>query len=437
MADIKPFQAIRYSSRFGTDLSDLIAPPYDVLDGSGKSALLSRSPRNIVEIDLPHLPAKQVGPDECYVRSADTLNRWLADGTLIRDSEPAIYAYTQVFTIHGRTYHRRGFFAVVKLEPFSTPTEPTQIVPHEKTYPDAIIDRLKLTTATGVQLSPIFGLFPDETGIVNQHLYSGLGPPPITGTLDGVVNQLWPVTDKQVIDHVTEAMKSRKIYIADGHHRYTMALAYQKQVAEAYGGRLPEDHPANYCLFVLLSMHDPGCVILPTHRIVGNLKSFDLSTFRQKLSGVFTVQESGYSVDQIRDFEQAISKESHTVFGLYDAKTRRLYTLRLIQPDILASHEPGQSPAWRRLDVAILRRYLLDEIIQPTFADGDVKLAYTAYADEIPTLTDGEKYPLALILRPTPLKALEDLGVHGEVMPQKSTFFYPKLATGLVINPVS
>ncbi len=437
MATIKAFRAVRYGAKQGGDLSAVVAPPYDVLDEAGKKKLLGRSPVNIVDIDLPFLPAKQVGPDPVYVAAAATLSKWLADGTLVRDEQPAIYAYTQVFTHRGREYRRRGFFATVNLEPFHTPAAPTQVVPHEKTYASAIEDRLKLTRATGVQLSPIFGLFPDAQGTVNDAVYRGLGDPPIRATLDGVESQLWPVTDPEVQRQVIEAMRDKKVYIADGHHRYTTALAYQQEQREKAGGTLPADHPANWCLFVLLSMHDPGCVILPTHRIVGGLTSFDLTTLRERLAGVFEVVPAGFEVGQIGAFEESLAREPGTAFGLYDGKTRQLFTLRLTKPDVLAALEPGQSEAWRCLDVAILRRYLLDEVIGPTFAGGEVKLAYTADATEVPGMTDGVAYPLALILRPTPLKALEDLGVYGEVMPQKSTFFYPKLATGLVINPVS
>lgn len=437
MADIKPLAAIRYSPRFGPDLSDVVAPPYDVLDEAGKKKLLKKSAQNIIEIDLPYLPAKQVGPDSFYQHSAATLAKWLGDGTLVRDAKPAIYAYTQVFLHRGHEYHRRGFFAVVRLEPFNTPAKPTSIVPHEKTYPEAIQDRLKLTRATQVQLSPIFGLFPDPDNAVNEVLYRDLGPAPITASLDGVTSQLWPVTDGKTQQSVIDAMKRKKIYIADGHHRYTMALAYQKEQAELHGGKLPDDHPANYCLFVLLSMHDPGCVILPTHRIVGNLKSFHLTTLKNQLADTFDIQESAYGVDQISTFESTLADHPGNVFGLYDGKTKKLYTLTLKQPDLLTRYEPDQSDAWRSLDVAILRRYLLDEVIAPTFAQGQIKLAYTADATQIPQMTDGDNFPIALILRPTPLQALEDLGVHGEVMPQKSTFFYPKLLTGMVINPVA
>ncbi len=437
MAVIKPFRAIRYSTSRYSDLSPVIAPPYDVLDEAGKSALLAKSNKNIVGIDLPYLPPKTVGPDAVYEKAATTLSQWLAEGVLHKDDEAGIYAYTQVFSIRGRTYNRRGFIALVKLEEFNTPAAASDVVPHEKTYKGPIEDRMKLMRATGVQLSPIFGLFPDEKGEVNDLLYKGLGAPQAQGTLDGVVSQIWQIADQSIQQRVVDAMKSRKVYIADGHHRYTTALGYKKELEAKLGGPLPENHPANYCLFVLVSMHDDGCVILPTHRIVGGLKGFDLATLKQKLAGKFAIDEMPATEDAITSFADGLTKSAPNTFGLFDGKTRKLYTLRLLDKDILKIYEPGQSDAWRSLDVAILRRYLLDEIIGPAFkAGGEIALAYTADPAQVPSMTDGEKYPLAILLRPTPLKALEDLGVQGEVMPQKSTYFYPKLATGMAINPI-
>lgn len=434
MADVKPFAAIRFS---GAELSDLIAPPYDVLDKAGKDKLLSKSDRNIVAIDLPYLPPKTVGPDAVYEQAAATFNTWLADGTLKQDDKPAIYAYSQSYTVRGRTFDRRGMIALVKLEPFSTPAAPTSVVPHEKTYPGPIEDRLKLMRATGTQLSPIFGLFPDEDGSVTASLHDGLGAPTAQGTLDGVVNKMWAVTDEAVLGKVTSALKSRNVYIADGHHRYTTALAYQKEQIEKNGGPLPADHPANYCLFVLVSMHDEGCVILPTHRIVGGLKNFDLATLKTKLAGTFEIDDVESSEDAMASFEDGLASSPNTVFGLFDGVARRSYLLRLVRPDLLKAYEPNQSPAWRALDVAILRRYLLDEIIAPTFAAGaEPTLAYTADPTQVPTMTDGTNFQIALLLRPTPLEALRQLGEVGEVMPQKSTYFYPKVATGAAINPI-
>ncbi|HEX8323430.1 MAG TPA: DUF1015 domain-containing protein [Tepidisphaeraceae bacterium] len=434
MADLQPFRAIRYNA---SDVSALIAPPYDVLDKAGKEGLLARSDRNVVAIDLPFLPPKTLGPAAVYEQAAATLQAWLADGTLTQDAKPALYAYSQTFDMRGRTFERRGLIGLVRLEAFSTPSAPTQIVPHEKTYPGPIEDRLHLMRATGAQLSPIFGLFPDEDGSLTARLHDGLGAPAAQGTLDGVVNKLWPVTNEGVQGQVIGAMKTNKIYIADGHHRYTTALAYKHELEAKHGGPLPADHPANFCLFVLVSMHDPGCVILPTHRIVGGLKSFDIATLRTKLSGVFAVDDIDGDENAMASFEDSLASDPYPAFGLFDGTSRRMYLLRLTKPDVLHAYEPNQSAAWRGLDVSILRRYLLDEIIGPTFAAGrEMTLAYTADPTRVPLMTDGTNYQIALLLRPTPLEALRQLGDVGEVMPQKSTYFYPKVATGLTMNPL-
>ena len=442
MAEIKPFAAIRYATDRFADLSPVIAPPYDVLDEAGKAALLAKSSQNIVEIDLPYLPPKTVGPDAVYEQAAATLQQWIASSVLKQDGQPALYAYTQTFTLRERTFNRRGFIALVKLEEFSTPQKPTHVVPHEKTYKGPIEDRMKLMRSTGVQLSPIFGLFPDESGEVTNTLYANLGAAQVKGTLDGVTSELWPVTDTTVQQRAIYSMMSRKVYIADGHHRYTTALGYKKELEAKLGHALPPEHPANYCLFVLVSMHEPGCVILPTHRIVGGLKNFSIDTLRQKLAGTFAIDAVDGTEQAMGSFEDGLATAPNNTFGLFDGKTRKLYLLRPLATDVLKQYEPGQSEAWRSLDVAILRRYLLDEIIGPTFGDptfagtSDVPLAYSADPDRVPAMTDGDKFPIAILLRPTPLVALEQLGEHGEVMPQKSTYFYPKLATGIVINPI-
>ncbi|HEV7300222.1 MAG TPA: DUF1015 domain-containing protein [Tepidisphaeraceae bacterium] len=436
MADIRPFAALRYSSKVTRDrnLSDLIAPPYDVIADERKAQLMASHPNNIVSIDLPHLPAKSVGPDEAYVGANATLQQWMGDGILVRDRRQATYPYTQSYQHNGRTFHRRGFITLVRLSPFGE----GHVVPHEQTYPEAIIDRLKLTTATGLQLSPIFGLYSDPRHEVTNLLYRNLGRPEATATLDGVKNDLWSVIDAEVENQVIDLLGRKPIYIADGHHRYTMALQYQKDQIAANGGQpLPANHPANYCMFVLVGMQDDGLIVLPTHRMIGGLSGFDAEQFCFTVSEHFECSEVAVPPDHLGDFADQMAKDAPHTFALYDGTSRRLFTLKLRNLDVLKPFEPNHSDAWRRLDVAILQRYLLDEVLQPKFNNGQAPAkGYTAYADEIPKQTDGKKYQVALLLQPTPLHALEELGKHNEVMPQKSTYFYPKLATGLLMNPV-
>jgi uncharacterized protein (DUF1015 family) len=433
MPDIRPFAGIRYARRADLELSKLIAPPYDVLDDAQKAVLQGRHANNIVTIDLPFLPPKSVGPDEVYAKANTTLRAWLSAGILVQDRRAAIYPYTQTFTHHGKVFHRRGFVALVKLSPFGE----GHVVPHEKTYTGPIEDRLKLMGATGVQLSPIFGLFNDARGEITRLLYQNLGRPEADATESDVRNQLWSVIDSDLENEVIKQMGTKPVFIADGHHRYTTALAYQKIVAERNGGTLPASHPANWCMFVLVGTHDDGLLILPTHRLVGGLSGFNAGVFRDAIMADFEMKEVPVTAAQLPDVAANIAAGSGHTFGLYDAKGKATYILTLKNEDVLKRLAPERSEAWRRLDVAILQRYLIEEILKPKFGGGkDLTLGYTADAGTIGAQVDGEKYQIALLLRPTPLPALEELGRNNEVMPQKSTYFFPKLATGMVMNPL-
>jgi uncharacterized protein (DUF1015 family) len=434
LAEIRPFAGIHYDKAKARDVSALIAPPYDVLDERQKAALVAKNPHNIVSVDLPHLPPKGVGPDHAYQDAARTLQDWLAQGVLVRDRRPAIYPYTQSYEHAGRTCHRRGFVALVKLSPFGQ----GEVVPHEQTYAGAIEDRLKLMTATSTQLSPVFGLFDDPRNEVTNLLHRGLGRPELTGTMEEVRNDLWTVTDADIENKVIDLMRRKAIYIADGHHRYTTALQYRDQVAAGLGGKLPPHHPAAYCMFVLVSMQDPGLMILPTHRLIGNLASFSIDELRHAVAEQFEVIDSSADAEQMGKFVADLQAKSpaHTL-GLFEGRSRKLYELRPKGGDVLKSLEPARSDAWRKLDVAILQRHLLEEVIQPRFAPGaELLKGYTPDASAIAPQVDGRRYQIALLLRPTPLQALQELGAHNEVMPPKSTYFAPKLATGMLLYPL-
>lgn len=433
MATIRPFHGIHYANRPDLELSMLLAPPYDVLDEAGKAALQARHPNNIVTIDLPFLPPKSLGPQEVYDKANTTFQAWLSAGVLVKDKRPATYPYSQTYEHNGKTFHRRGFFCLVKLSPFGE----GQVVPHEKTYKGPIEDRLRLMHTTGAQMSPVFGLFNDNRGEITKTLFQHIGKPLLDGHLDGVRNQLWAVIDADVENEIIRMMGTKPIYIADGHHRYTTALQYKAEVEKAHGGPLPPNHPANYCLFCLVNMYDDGLLILPTHRLIGGLQNFDIDAFRSAVHPHFSLSETPITPDRMQDLADAIVQDDPHTFGLYDAKTKKSYKLKLVNMDVLKPLEPKHSEAWRSLDVAILQRYLLDEVLKPKFAGGqDPTKGYSSDAKQIVPHVDGKKFQIALLLRPTPLPALEELGRHDEVMPQKSTYFFPKLATGMIINPL-
>lgn len=435
MATIRPFAGIRYSATAGHDLSDFIAPPYDVLDADGKAKLLARSPFNIVEIDLPHTPPKQLGPPAAYEHAAATMNAWLNSGVLVRDAKSALYPYEQSYAHGGRTFHRRGLISLVKLTPFGV-----DVIPHEKTYAGPIEDRLHLMHATGAQLSPVFGLFMDRGDAIMKKAFADVSKPAQVATLDGVTSKLWTLHDANVEDGLLMEFEDKKVYIADGHHRYTTALHYQREAEQKNGGPLPADHPANYCMFILVNGEDPGLLILPTHRLVGGLTGWNLDAFLKTIAPHFEVTRTPLRPDHVDELAQTLPGYGKNAIGLYDGASQSLLVLKLKDAELMKTLEPEKSDAWRALDVAILQRYLFDEVLAKQFGGGKggdgMSRGYTADEHQVAPQVDRGAYQVAFLLQPTPIRALADLGDADEVMPQKSTYFFPKLATGMVINPL-
>ena len=410
MAEVRPFRAIRYDhTRFGGDLSRLIAPPYDVLGRADKNRLLSGSDRNIVAIDLPHLPPKSLGPPEAYERSANMLDGWLANGTLVREDKPAFYVYHQVFKHAGRSYTRRKFIARLRLVPFSEGV----VLPHEETFGGPKEDRLALTAACRANVSPVFGLYTDPEDAIGQAFARAAARrPDVTATMDGVENRLWIVAKAGTIATVGAEMAPKRVFIADGHHRYGTALNYRARVIEQEGP-LADDHPANFVMMVLGSMNDPGSLILPYNRVlVGRDARVDKLALAWA-SGCDAVDPA--AADLL----------------LYSGADESGLALRFTNRGQLDRLERKRSQAWRSLDTAYLHRYLLEELSKRL----DVSVRYVKSADAARALARGEK-GVALLLRATRMEQLRAVSQAGELMPQKSTYFYPKLATGLTINPL-
>lgn len=418
MAEIAPFRAWRYDFvRREGRLSDVIAPPYDVLDTSDKQRLLARSDRNIVAIDLPHVPPKSAGPPHLYDSAGRTFAKWTTDGTLLRESEPALYSYHQVFEHAGHQYTRRTFIARVKLEPLSPGSS---IVPHEQTFGGPREDRLALMKATHANLSPVFALYPDPSSDVGRLFdRSTAREPDARGSIDGVEHRMWIVSDRITVDHVVRLMGGRKCYIADGHHRYTTALTFSEWVAAQLGGPLPENHPAAYVMTVLGSMDDPGNLILPTHRVfVGGGNELSLNR-------LLTAWSAGC---------ESVAPDRADI-TVVDGGGR--VPLRFSNRPILAALEPSRSAAWRNLDLAYLHRYLIDELYtagSPNRKPPEIR--YVKAEDDAIRIAR-EECGIAVLCRAPTMDDLRSVSDAGDLMPQKSTYFFPKVATGLTINPLS
>lgn len=425
MPELKAFCAIRYkSARLDGDLSTVLAPPYDVLDDTDKRSLLARCARNIVAIDLPHLPPKSAGPEAAYRESADTLNQWLEDGTLARDNVPALYLYHQTFEHVGQKHTRKTFVARVRLEPFHSGS----ILPHEKTFGGPKEDRLALMKATKCQLSPLFGLYSDPQAIVKQTLApTADGKPDAIGTVDGVTSRAWVVNDSAVIDKVCTAMADRRIYIADGHHRYETALMYRDFVTEENGSTLPEEHPANYVMFVLADMNDPGCLILPYNRVALGI---DTETLLEAWNDGVVTAATTAQADMV----------------LFDGTSERETPVQFSNRAMLKTLEPNEVAAWYELDYAYLHRYLIDELLaqylrtNPTPSGGPTmatpNIQYVKSVEDAKRVAKESK-GVALLTKATPMRHLRAVSEAGGLMPQKSTYFYPKLATGITMYPLA
>ncbi len=428
MPEIAAFRAVRYRpDRFGGDWSALIAPPYDVLSAADKACLLRRCDRNIVAIDLPHVPPESAGPDEVYRAADGLLRRWLADGTLQQDDRPAIYVYHQEYAHAGRTYLRRKFFARMRLEPFGAGT----VFPHEQTFGGPKEDRLKLMQATRCQLSAVFGLYSDPVGEVSGLLGVAGHAPDVTAVADGVVNRLWALTAPAVIEAVARAMRDRPVYIADGHHRYGTALMYRDMLA-GQRGSLPPDDPAQFVLVGFCAMEDPGAIILPTHRVISDFGDVPPARVLEALRHGVALEPLPVSPE---DADRILPPDSPHDLAVYVAAGNALYGGRFTQRGMMDRLAAEMSPAWRQLDVAYIHRVLIDHFVRQALDGRACRTQYCKVtADTIPLArsTGG----VALFCKACTVGQLKAVSDAGDLMPQKSTFFYPKLATGLVVCPL-
>ncbi|MFG0241593.1 MAG: DUF1015 family protein [Phycisphaerales bacterium JB054] len=453
MPQVFPFRPLHYpapTTQAGAagDISAKVAPPYDVLDAADKAALLARDPHNIVAVDLPHVPPKELGPKAVYAAAADTLEAWAESGVLTRDEKPAVYAYRQTFDFAGQTHQRCGMACTVEANPFG-PRDGGGILAHEQTFSGPKEDRLALMRATRTQLSPIFGLHADDGGEatrLTRALMEARAADFVATTDDGVRHELWTITDGAAIADYQAALAGEDVFIADGHHRYTTALNYLASLEEA--GDVPQDHPARRCMMVLISMSDPGLVIGPTHRVLGGMADYSIDRFIEASTSELIIRELTANPDAIENAMAHASVEpGHNVLGLLDFASGRCFLATTKAPDPLRTICPDQSEAWRTLDVAVIQHLIVEKICQPKLNQGEpVKWAFPHSIKEVVEIGRGQETgagggagfaQLAVIVRPTPLDAVRDISRNNELMPQKSTFFYPKLATGLFLNPLA
>ena len=431
MADVQAFRAFRYDLARVGNVSDVIAPPYDVIDTALQDRLYQRSPYNAVRLILNRETAQDSERDNRYTRAAQTLRDWVQDGILVQDSARALYVYHQDFEVEGRRYTRKGFMARVRLEPFGA----GRIFPHEETMAGPKADRLKLFHATQMNLSQVFGLYPDADATAQARLDAAVGRmPPLQATDHlGVVSRLWPVTDQQVVTTVSGLLADRPVFIADGHHRYETALRYLQEKRDA-GEVTSPDHPANFVLMMLVSMSDPGLRILPTHRLVSGIGELRGDDLRGMLAEHFDVETIGTGPQAARDAWELIdADDSQDVLGFGTVADAVWQIARFRSPQLMAEVAADHSTAWRGLAVAVLHRVLVDRLL-PAAGTGTPQCQYVHLLKEVTDAVAARTCQLAALVPPATMQQVEEIAGNREKMPPKSTYFYPKLLSGLVFN---
>jgi uncharacterized protein (DUF1015 family) len=414
MADVQPLRALHYDLAKVGSLGDVAAPPYDVIDPQQRAALAARSPYNVVRIDLPE------GDPDPYAVAARTLGQWRDEGAVIRDDEPALWTLTQDYTgPDGRELTRHGVFARVRVEDYG----PGRIRPHERTHPGPKEDRLRLTRATRANLSPIFSLYDDPSGATAAVLQAATPFAELTDD-DGTVNRLARASDPAAIAAFQAALEPAELLIADGHHRYETARVYADEV----GGE--GEH--RYVLMCLVALQDQGLTVFPTHRLIKDTTPQTQEALGATLRDLFTVEE----IDQA-DLRPP-DGDGPLTMGYIDAHFTRAFRLTLKDQAIADRALDGMPEAYRHLDTAVLEALVLEGPLGLT--EDDIAhlrgLGYSRTDDEALQLVLAGEYDAAFLLRSTPVAQVRDVAAAGVNMPPKSTYFFPKVPTGLLFNPL-
>ncbi len=423
MPEITAFHGITYNPAFISRFDDVLCPPYDVIPPDMQDNLYAKSEFNAVRLELPKEENK-------YDAAAERLNTWLSTGVLQQDSQAAIYPYHQTFTTKdGKTYTRKGFIARCRLYEFDKGV----VLPHEKTLSGPKKDRLQLFIKTGANISPIFGLYADKEKLADQILDDFTSAhAPFIDVIDyqDVRNCVWRCTDAAVIEQVTAALRDKQIFIADGHHRYETALNY-RNLRMAENPNHTGNEPYNFIMMFITNMFDEGLVVFPTHRLVHGLANFDLHDLLEHLSSYFNIQE----LTEKEQLQQFLVLHPHSAFGLV-AKDK-VFGIHLASDLDKAIPEPMPKEL-KSLDVVLLHHLIIGKMlgISPDAQSLQTNLNYSKDVDEVFEKVQCGEAQLGFVMNPTSIQEVEAVSKIGEVLPQKSTFFYPKVLTGVVINRI-
>ena len=429
MAKVIPFKGIRYNSEKIKDLQTVVTPPYDIIDAAEQKKYYDRSPYNVIRLELGYQFPDDTEENNRYTRAAEDFQMWLQKGALTQENQEALYLYEQEFSTGTTKYRRTGFFARVQLEAFET----GKILPHEETLVKPKADRLALMSACVANFSPVFGFYVDPEMVIDQEFNKIKASQTPELTLTDELNDqhnLWVLTDTKLHQKIRTALENQVLYIADGHHRYETALEFYRKMKDKY----PD---SGYILMYVVNACDPGMVIMPTHRVVHSLPDFELVKFKKQLEEDFLVEQIPTSQADNLSALLSEQQEAGKIAMIMGTKENSLYLLTLRDANRVQALAPGKSLAWCSLDAAVLQVMVFQNLLGLSSEKIACQENITYTRDEAEALDAlNHDAQLTFLLNPTKISQIKDVALAGDKMPQKSTYFYPKLLTGLIINNI-
>jgi uncharacterized protein (DUF1015 family) len=416
-----------------------VAPPFDVISKQEQIQFHERHPQNIIKLTLGKINESDTPSDNRYTRSAECLKRWFSDSVIMLDEEPAFYLTSMEFLFDGNWVTRYGLIALIRLEPF----EKGIVLPHEKTFSKIKSERLELMKACHANFSPIFSLFSDEESLIFnklKHVVRDKSADIVFTDKTKQKHRLWRITDNSVHQYISDALKDKKIFIADGHHRYETALNYRDWLS-ARTSNFNGSHPANYVMMYLCSMEDPGLIILPAHRMLNEVPVEKRESLIRKAKAYFDVITLPYNDDQHKEnLSQFISilksNASNHCIGVCMKDHPELHLL-ILKPGVMENMFGGELPeVIRNIDVTVLTRLIFMELLDFDQArlDNEQLIAYSSISEEAVNAVSAGRHDIAFILNPTKIQQVRDIANAGLIMPRKATYFFPKVITGQVMN---
>jgi len=438
MAKITPFRGVLYNQAKAGPIHELVCPPYDIISPAAREELYRKSPHNVVRLEFGLESPADTETDNRYTRAAAFLDEWFKKDILRRSEKPALYLYEMEYTLTKATRKLRGFICLVKLEDYDSGV----IKPHETTLSGPKTDRLNLLRACKAGFSQIYSLFSDPQGKISE-LLAGVTNRPEQEVKDddAVVHRLWSLSDKNRIDAIVQELADKPLFIADGHHRYDTALNYRNEQRKA-AGTFTGEEPYNYTAMFLARLEDRGITILPAHRALFNLTDFTPRQFEEDLKQYFTIERIDFNKkSEAKDLETVLDTMAHRaaqahVFGMRVKGEHSYYLLTLRSEADMDALLPDRSAAYRKLDVSILHHLIIDKLLgikMETHKLG-LNIEYLKDADEADKRVHDGTAEVVFFMNPTKVSDVKDVASAGERMPQKATYFYPKLITGLVMH---